>query len=423
MADAYEVMKTIHMDVLSQIFMSLPQIFASCALACDNIPGMLGPMALTELCPVEVGGYAYQYYMRKNGLTGIFSDDIDIKIAIQKTAEELNTTNKLVRTIIKAFRYTVISQIKAITENIFEMVRERTGIPLRADVIVGGSYGSLEALRQSVFSDIVPLDLCHLTVTYALGDTRVHMGLIDTSFYMHSLQPHLNVIKQFFMYRDYTPHIIEQNATTIIGVDPICPDEAKCMFIANPLFMLLDTVRMLSKVEPIGIPGYQPSRGDYYKFPKYVIKLLEMLTLPEFKRVINVDLTPMDMEYVELMKNILATTPPADLGPVYKQAHRTVLENAPQSAYALAYKLLYSERLQQINQVGGTKREAEEIDILYMKQPAGIAQVIRESDKRDVFRAMQVLLEKPVKSSSRKNRSKKLKIHFPSTKKLVKQLN
>lgn len=402
MTDAYEVIKNLHMNVLQEVFIRLPVIFARCFLQCDTLSNVLSPMALTEFCPVIVGGFAYYFYMRKNGLEGMFSDDIDIKIAIQKTAEELNTKNRLVRTMIKAFRYSVVKNVLSLVDAIFNAIRSELGVSLQTSVRIGGSYRSLEDVEKAILTDIVPLDLCHITVTYGLGDTRVHMGLLDTSFFMQSLDPSLDVMKQYNMYRDIIPNVDTSVASTIVGMEPVCVGEPPlCMFIANPLYMLLDTVRMLSKVEPIGDNvARQPSHGDYYKYPKYVIKFMELLSLPEFKQVLHVDITPFDIEIAEVMRNLLMqSTSLMDLGKLYKYLHHHVLQNAGSSAYTVAYNALYTPRLRMINQTGGggtsTRGRSDEEDLMYLsKQPHGIAGVIRESDKKDVLRAIDAFMEK-----------------------------
>ncbi len=425
MSAQYEVAKLLHKGLLKHVFEQLPQLVANsrietcnCAIAKD-LKNELEKSALMQYCPVVVGGYAYYYYMvnASREKEALFSDDIDIKIAIEKTVEELNTSDRLLRTLIKTFRFNIIRNV----QDAAVKYCENNKIP--AKFTIGGSYKGLANLYNSIRDNIYPLELCYIISNYNIDGVNVQMGLLDTSFYIQSANEDTNYLKQFSMYREYlTDHPSktqsQQSATTIIGNKPICGND-NCAWICNEMYLLLDTVRMLSKIEPIGDANLaQPPKSDYYKFAKYVVKFLQLLNTSSVGGRIGIKgMTPYDIDYMQYMQRMIQDYSHIDLGVHMHKAHQMMLKEAPNSTYTRAYKILYSPLLQGINErmnIGGSTRSImsrqtvssmdidEDVqDVLHLGQSKRVLVHVHEDEKQELLNALEKMSIRAKRSSSK----------------------
>jgi len=409
---------TIHKKLLKHIFEHLPAIIdASHAISTDNedISDIVKRESLKEYMPCIIGGYAYYHYMCLKGKqdVALFSDDIDIKIAINKTVEQLNTTNTLLRTLIKTFRRNLVQNIY--NEAIAYVAKN--GYSQNVEIHSGQThYDSVEKLTSTINTDIYAIDLCSLTVTYSFDNSqRVRFGLIDTTFYIKSLMIESDFVKQFDMYRDVThPRILD--ATNIIGTNQTCTvtsQKHKCMYIANPLHILLDTVRMISKVEPLDDTTgsiVKPRRGDYYKYIKYVIKFLQLLQIQEFANAAGINgYTQQDLDMLNKMMLTLAEymDPEPSVEDLIR-VHKTFLGSPDRSVFSHIYHTLYTPFLRRLNNVlmvAGSnslresrrnvkvQRDIEEGAVLYGPQSRGVAAEIRNHDRDELKKAINGLLK------------------------------
>jgi hypothetical protein len=269
----------IHQQLLDHIYQQLPSLFKECRPTPAHIP-----YPERFIYPMIVGGYAYVKYMQNSLLEGqmLLSDDIDIKLAIVPTVEQLNTDPVMeeVRTYIKLYRATLIARIFKVAS---EFLRNNQ---IEHDIeIKGASYSDMVSLLVDVLKPINPLQLCCLIVTYFDSSTgqKYSYGLIDTSFYIRDKIPaHLGdlTLKQYYAFlkiasgakNNFEPGPDPLNARSIIGESPSTPH------IAHPHYMILDTVRMLSKIltyEDVCISNAS-GIADVYKFKKYVIKFMQL---------------------------------------------------------------------------------------------------------------------------------------------------
>jgi hypothetical protein len=400
------------------IFEQLPRIISesrietcNCALAKD-LKQELEAAAIMQYCPVVVGGYAYYYYMATAGREAetLFSDDIDIKVTIQKTVEELNSSDTLLRTLIKTFRFNIIRNVQ---EAAILFCTEKS---MPATFTVGGTYKGIVNLYKSIKTAIYPLELCYIITNYNINGMNIQMGLMDTSFYVESENDTTNYLKQFSMYREYISEESQLSAKNIIGNYSLCA-EGNCAWICNELYLLLDTVRMLSKVEPIGDANLaQPAKSDYYKFAKYVVKFLQLLNIPKMgSRIGLTGLTEEDSQYMQYMYRMIEEKSHLDLGVYMHNAHQLMLKNAPNSLYARAYTKLYSPLLQGINarmNIGGATKslsntrspmdmDVDTQDVLHTHQTNRVLVQVRENEKQELLNALNHLSRRASRSSSK----------------------
>lgn len=428
-----ELRKT-HQELMYFILTKLSDIISeshieSCCGQCNDIQKDIFDAALMQYCPVIVGGCAYNIYMSMNnaGAGALFSDDIDVKIAIQKTTDQLNTTDKLLRYLIKTFRYNIV---KKVMETASGYLKQR-GIV--ASLHTGGHnnrYKTLDDLYRSIKEDMTPLDLCYIRVEYKNKGSKTKMGLFDTTMYVETEDESKNILNQFDVYRDFM-NVDRSTATSIIGTrDLICAKD-QCVLLCNEIYLLLDTVRMLSKIEALGdVNVVQPTSGDYYKFAKYAVKFLHLLQLRQFREALaaqlplTADFSEVDGNFMKTMQTYVESKNKADVGVEMKRLH-TEMMNHPSSLYTRAYRVLYTPFLQNLNAnmvlMGGansTKRSIkmvddmmmEDVDVMHTQQTKQVLNEILEEERAELIQALQTLQaqtmsKKSVKKSSVKSMS------------------
>jgi hypothetical protein len=274
---------TLHRQLLNHIYENLGDIFQK-----SNIDYLFEIDGYGKAyCPTIVGGFAYNKYMEATPYAqhAIFSDDIDIKISILPTLQELNKNPSYqpIRTCIKAFRALTIFQVLKLAHKFLTNQNVQFKISLRSP-----PYKNNPAVMfQKITEPMNPLELCCLAVTYyPSGGAPINFGLIDATFVVRESDDETQLtIKQFNYFPRFQSKIpftrpppLLNSACDVIGrVGPNSPTGYK-EYLASPEFVMLDTVRMLSKVMSFGdqciVNGSKKS--DVYKFDKYVIKYLHM---------------------------------------------------------------------------------------------------------------------------------------------------
>ena len=307
MATNLDNIKQIHQNLLDSIYANFGNLVNS---ACTIVGVPIDQLRNDYCCPVIVGGYAYwkhcknynesvaraQQQAQQQGqqqaqqqpqqtINALKTDDIDIKLAIKATAEELNNIlGSYKRLIIKSFRLILMTQIYAHAHSFLSTKNQGFKIEFR--------FQTIYDLLQGCLNQIRPLELACLTVEYTDSTstrpaTTYNFGLIDTSFILRedsSSQPAYLTIKQFYAALKMTQSQSSQQSINqnVPGPEPttnceIIPRDQQS-FLASLDFMMLDTVRMLSKISTYGDvctarPAQQP---DVYKFKKYVVKFIHL---------------------------------------------------------------------------------------------------------------------------------------------------
>lgn len=292
------LMEAFHKEVLGIVYDRLPSIFEA------SVMGMKKDFK-KKFNPVVVGGTAYNKYMEAAGRgdQALFSDDIDVKIVIKNNQEELNSLPKhdSLRRCIKYFRASVLLLTKTFVTAYLEDAKNR-GRLRGYNVLIRCSYENEESLLKSIGAPIRPLELCCLTASYQDNSGKEHhYGLMDTSFIMreHNGDPCGWTIKQFDSGLRMRRGVREPIDFTSKGIQAthIIPENTQAPYLCAFDFIMMDTVRMLSKAqtfEDVNISN--PSQySDVYKFDKYVAKFLQLcqvqgisaLTQEECLRIYN----------------------------------------------------------------------------------------------------------------------------------------
>lgn len=363
----YTKFQTIHIQVCNKLFEVLPDIIHM-SHPYKEEANVLNNISMQEYCPVIVGGAAYRYYMHQEGRAGeaLFTEDIDIKIAIQKSIDQLNSTDILLRTIIRTFRYNLIFNIIQ-----WVLMYLRQDYNVQFTVSLGGKYADLNSLYNSINDPIEPIELSSIILNYTIDGVDIHTAILDTSYYLES-----EILPQFNMYRDIFENIDTRSATTIIGFKDHCnyPNIVDCLKIANPIWLLLDIVRMISKIEIIGDSTIvQPLHSDYYKINKYIIKFLQLLSTDIFRTTLNIEnFTDID---ILLLQNILTMngTDINNMAETVKMLHMSIVNDSNTSIYKIVYSKFYTRLLQQIN---------SKLQIEAKPEGGGKSKKIKKSHKR-----------------------------------------
>ena len=238
-------------------------------------------------CPVVVGGIAYTKYMEYANMdpSGIFfSDDIDIKILIKPTCEQLNSdrTYEPVRECIKLFRYMLTIRLMELATDILAEGNMARKYNSKVHYGHAGRYQSLDDLRRDVEGEMQPLQLSVISVTYGSGASMVQLGCVDMTFYVREndyFDDRQLMIGYFYSYLRLA------HASTANSIEPrtacdIVPRRDHVTIIANEEYIMLDTIRMLSKAEKFGDMCIrdkdQTPIQDVRKFDRYVGKFLQL---------------------------------------------------------------------------------------------------------------------------------------------------
>ena len=228
-----------------------------------------------QIRPIIVGGSAYRIHMIKNGARPEFqslpTDDIDLKFFVK------NPSNyrlwryyraSLIKPILDKFRNN--AHIEDLNPTFWLHYRNfKHNNALRIDNDNTLNYLVQEIQKTQDFD--IPVDLLCITVKYP--SSKVSLGLIDMS--VISPQGSGYVYNMFAHYRGVV------NPNTPINIDIVDNNLGMETFKYNKNatfssleYILLDTVRMIAKVELLGTPGV--SYGDVYKYVKYIIKFYHL---------------------------------------------------------------------------------------------------------------------------------------------------
>lgn len=285
-APVTEELQRFHSLLLMQLLDQLPTIMSSIY---RELYGKYRTYYYPDMfCPVVVGGIAYTKYMEYANINrqGIFfSDDIDIKILVKPTCDQLNKVREFdsVRECIKLFRY-------MLTIKIMELVTELLAGRRDAKIHFGhaGGFFSLEQLKNDVQWDIYPLQLSVLSITYGKGASLVHLGCVDMTYYIRENDRYDDsqlMINYFYSYlrlasarRNSRNALIEPRTAC-----DVVPRKDVVTLVANEEYVMMDTIRMLSKAEKFGdvcIETKDRTRvSDVRKFDKYVGKFLQLASV------------------------------------------------------------------------------------------------------------------------------------------------
>jgi hypothetical protein len=238
-------------------------------------------------CPVVVGGMAYTKYMEYANMKPdsiFFSDDIDIKILIKPTCEDLNhkRTYGQVKECIKLFRYMLTVSLMELVTDILAQDRIAQKYSFKVHYGHAGSYTNLKQLKQDVGKKISPLQLSVISITYGLGESLIRLGCVDMTFYVRENDTYDDqqmMIGYFYSYlrlaHGATGSLIQPRTAC-----DIVPRRDHVTIIATEEYMLLDTIRMLSKAVKFGDVCIQNKDrtpvSDVRKFDKYVGKFLQL---------------------------------------------------------------------------------------------------------------------------------------------------
>ena len=238
-------------------------------------------------CPVVVGGSAYTRYMQKANIdpkNTYFSDDIDIKILIKPTCEQLNRDDKnREKKCIQLFRYMIAVRLMTLVNDLLNSDETAKRNKFKVRFGCAGRYRSLKQLFTDINYDIEPLQLVVISLTYGEGESMMHVGCVDITFFVRendTYDENKMMNSAYYSFLRLTNGIVQGKIEPRTSCDIVAK---KGNLIANEDYMLLDTIRMLSKAERFGdvcIQAYDRTRvSDVVKFDKYVGKLLQLLTV------------------------------------------------------------------------------------------------------------------------------------------------
>ena len=348
-----------HMVVLDYIFKVLP-LCIQAARAVTIVRYELHNINLDELyTPVLVGGYVYKYYAKN-----IFKEsdilsttDLDIKIVINRPLsffnnDEFNIRGKIVAMHIMFFRVKLLEMINQAVYNFFKI--HRGDKPITKFQVLGfGNY------RFDEVDKIDQLKLGGLIIEYLhVNNLYYKLALVDTSFYIQNdLVVFENSISQFDTYRNYLSKLSTDefykvdltNINYIIGYNKIAYYENDLIDvkIANELFMIMDTVRMISKIEHDGELHY----GEFYKYCKYVIKLIQLIYV--FLGIESYEMH--DVAVISYCLTIVTNQPETKNQALVKDIHTQLMnhENYANSKFKKYYLKYVNEYIPNRNMLGG----------------------------------------------------------------------
>ena len=294
-----EYFLNLHQQLLDDIYNNLDNIIKSIY----HLLNLKEEEFKSLCCPVIVGGYAYwKHCVKYNSdrgpdplFTALQTDDIDIKLCISETTQSLNRLeNANKRLTIKSFRILLMTHIYSHAYSFLtnKIINNTKPFTFKIKFRVQNIYN----LLMNSYSSIQPLELACLMVTY----NNIHpFGLIDTTFIIReseSLDIAYLAIKQFYAGIKLTKHINVSRNEIVQGVIKPCEIIPNIEYLATVEFMMLDTVRMLSKIATYGDTciARPAQQSDVQKFNKYVVKFIHLA-----KVIKDVDLSHMYYDYIK----------------------------------------------------------------------------------------------------------------------------
>lgn len=277
--------KRSHTQMLGNVLNHLPTIIAA---VIEELFSIFKTHFYPDIfCPVVVGGSAYTKYMREANIDPkyvYFSDDIDIKILIKPTCEQLNRDDKhREKKCIKLFRYMIAVRLMTLVNDLLNSDETAKRNKFKVHFGCAGRYRSLKQLFTDIDYEIEPLQLAVISMTYGEGESMMHIGCVDITFFVRENDTYDDkqmMISAYYSFLRLTNGILQAKIEPRTSCDIVAK---KGNLIANEDFMLLDTIRMLSKAEKFGdvcIQAYDRTPvSDVVKFDKYVGKLLQLLTV------------------------------------------------------------------------------------------------------------------------------------------------
>jgi len=235
--------------------------------------------------PVIVGGSSYRLHMLKGHLANdsIPTDDIDIKFFVD---------NPYTYTHWRSYRADLLADVY----HRFRSLASNAGLnPTISINYRNATYDKAividsEEKLQYIVSELKnatgfqsPVDLLCLTVRYPSSNGDVSLGLVDLSVVCPQESGYVyNMFANFRQAKDSDLSInqtIVDNNIELYKLDP----EGYAVY-SSYEYILLDTIRMIAKVEMLSMPGNHVSYADVYKYTKYVIKFYHLLFTRDYIR-------------------------------------------------------------------------------------------------------------------------------------------
>lgn len=200
----------LHKAMLNRIFFHISKIFDTCNnLVKELISGT--DYFGTEFRPAIVGGFAYMKHVETfSDITPLFSDDIDIKITVVKTKDQVNDeSNKKLLYTLKFFRLLLIAHIYNFVNTFMDKLKDEkdSKITIQYKISFAGAFGNSILSLIKKLPDEFPkniLQLAAYTITYKGRYDDYKMGLVDTAFFMRdddTCDPTKLIIRQFCSYK------------------------------------------------------------------------------------------------------------------------------------------------------------------------------------------------------------------------------
>ena len=235
--------------------------------------------------PVIVGGSSYRLHMLRGHLANdsIPTDDMDIKFFVD---------NPYAYTHWRSYRADLLADVfhrfRSLASNAglnpIISIKYRNATYDKAIVIDNEEklqYMVGELKNMTGFQ--IPVDLLCLTVKYPSSNGYVSLGLVD--FSVVSPQESGYVYNMFANFREAKDSNLSINRSIVDNnIELYKLDQEGYAVYSSYEYILLDTIRMIAKVEMLALPGNHVRYGDVYKYTKYVIKFYHLLFSKEYVR-------------------------------------------------------------------------------------------------------------------------------------------
>ena len=421
------LIESYHKLVLDEIFNELPSAIILARAETNKFHRISDTVSLDEFyTPVVVGGYAYNYYLKDSPLyedEKISTHDIDIKIVVNKPLSYLKADKmgQRIANHIQYFRQELIASIGAIVHMFFDGRDISSSDAKKQSMITDfkDSIGSIDVYGHGTF-EYIPEDeidqgkLGCLLIKYISKSNGIPMeynySLIDTSFYIKNDVSTLDLIPQFDAYRMYFNKTLNKpsfykldvhSISSIVGYNTVFPlnqnQDVMGIKICNQLFMIMDTVRMISKIESIDNLHY----SEYYKYCKYVVKLIQLVYEFMGETIYN----DSDLNIIVLCSDILQAGDSITSNQEYISMVHTEIMQYEGSKFKEIYQNYVNAYISDYSvHTGGTDNPQEDWELEHERLKDQVAGT--EHEKETVMNAIKKILERRLKKGGKKKKKK-----------------